>query len=61
MSDKKPNPFQASFLLTTSEKIYVLVVCVLFLLGMAARYFYLKNESPAGYTPAGIEKPEKNP
>lgn len=55
MSDKKPSPFQASFLLTAPEKMYILVICAIFLVGIAARYYYLENEKPAVYAPAGIE------
>ena len=58
MPNEKPTPLQASFWLTEQEKRYILVVCSLFLLGLAARYFYLKNEVPEVYTPAGIEEME---
>lgn len=58
MRNKKPSPFLASFLLTDQEKLYVLVVCGIFLLGFCARHFYLINETPAVYTPAGIEQME---
>ena len=60
MADKKPSPLQASFWLTKQERISILVVCALALLGLAARYFYLKNEVPKVYTPAGIEEGEAN-
>ena len=59
MPDKKPSPLQASFWLTEQERHYILVICALALLGIAARYFYLKNETPEVYTPAGIEKAEQ--
>ena len=58
MPDKTPSPLQASFWLTEQERHYILVICALALLGIAARYFYLKNETPGVYTPAGIEKAE---
>ena len=59
MPDKKSSPLQASFWLTEQERHYILVICALALLGIAARYFYLKNETPEVYTPAGIEKAEQ--
>ena len=60
MADKKPSPLQASFWLTEQEKRSILVICALFLVGVAARYFHLKNETSTVYTPAGIEKVEPN-
>ena len=60
MIKKRPSPLQASFWLTNQEKTYVLIISTLFLIGLAARYFYLKNENPKVYTPAGIEKVEQN-
>jgi len=59
MPEKPPSPLQASFWLTEQEKHYILIVCALFLLGLAARYFYLKNEKPEVYAPAGIEETEE--
>jgi hypothetical protein len=56
MPDKKPTPLQASYWLTKQEKHYVLILCALALLGIAARFFYLKYEKPKVYTPAGIGK-----
>jgi len=56
MRDKAPTPLQASFWLTKEEKGYILVICTIFLVGIAARYYYLKNESPKAYTPEGIEE-----
>jgi len=60
MPDKNPSPLQASFWLTGQEKRYILVICALALLGIAARYFYLKNEKPEVYAPAGIEETEQS-
>jgi len=60
MPDKNPSPLQASFWLTGQEKRYILVICALALLGIAARYFHLKNEKPEVYAPAGIEETEQN-
>lgn len=58
MAENKPSPLQASFWLTDLEKRYILVVCALFLIGLAARYFYLKNETAGVYTPDGMEETE---
>jgi hypothetical protein len=60
MTEKQPTPLQASFWLTHQEKTYILIICALFLLGLAARHFYLKNETTTVYTPAGIEEVEKS-
>jgi len=60
MPDKNPSPLQASFWLTEQEKRYVLVICALALLGIAARYFHLKNEKAEAYIPAGIEETEQS-
>jgi hypothetical protein len=60
MIKKRPTPLQASFWLTSQEKTYILIICALFLVGLTARYFYLKNEIPKVYTPAGIEQVEQN-
>lgn len=59
MKDKQPTPLQASFWLTNQEKTYMLVLCAVLLVGLIARYFYLKNEKAEVYTPPGIEKPEE--
>ncbi|VGO22170.1 hypothetical protein SCARR_04252 [Pontiella sulfatireligans] len=58
MAENLPSPLQAGFKLTNQEKKYILVICSLFLVGIVARYLYLKNRNPAVYTPAGIEKME---
>ena len=60
MSNKKISPLQASFWLSEQEKRYILVICAIFLLGLIARYFYLKNEKPGLYTPPGLEQTEQN-
>lgn len=59
MADKKPSPLQASFWLSNQEKYYILIICALFLVGLAARYFYLKKDQSKIYTPAGIEEMER--
>jgi hypothetical protein len=60
MAQKPSSPLQAGFWLTKQEKRYILVICALFLLGLAARYLFLKNQKPNVYTPAGIEQTEPN-
>jgi hypothetical protein len=60
MADKKPSPLQAGFWLTEQERRSILVICTLFLIGLVARYLYLKNETSTVYTPAGIEEMEPN-
>jgi hypothetical protein len=60
MSKKKISPLQASFWLSDQEKRYILVICAVFLLGLVARYCYLKSETPEGRAPAGAEQKEKN-
>ncbi|VGO16972.1 hypothetical protein PDESU_05566 [Pontiella desulfatans] len=60
MAEKPPSPLQASFWLTNEEQRYILIICALFITGLAARYLYLKNQKPEVYTPAGIEELEPN-
>lgn len=60
MADKKPSPLQSGFWLTNQEKRYILIICTLFILGIIARYLYLKNERPKVYTPADFEQTELN-
>ena len=55
MESKEPTPLQSGFLLTAQEKRYILVLCAIVLLGVVARYFYLKSQKPSVYTPEGIE------
>ena len=60
MAYKTPSPLQASFWLTHQEKRYILVLCALSLLGIAARFYYLSNETPVIYTPEGIDAAEQH-
>ncbi len=60
MKEKQPSPLQASFWLTNQEKGYIIFLCSIVLLGVVARYFYLKNDNPEVYTPAGVEQLEPN-
>jgi hypothetical protein len=56
MPDEHPTPWQTAFWLTGQERRGMLVICALLLLGIAARYFYLKYEKPKAYTPPGVEE-----
>jgi hypothetical protein len=58
MNSKPPTPLQAGFWLTDEEKGYILTLFAIFLVGVVARYFYLKHETPKAYTPEGIKKTE---
>ena len=58
MKREPPTPLQAGFWLTNEEKVYILAIFAIFLVGIVARYFYLKHETPKAYTPEGIEKAE---
>lgn len=60
MAKKKISPLQAGFWLTEQEKRYILIICAIFLLGLMARYWYLKHEKPKEYIPEGIEKVEND-
>ena len=60
MANKKISPLQAGFWLSEQEKRYILVICALFLLGLFARYYYLKHEKPEAYTPPVLEQTEQN-
>ena len=60
MNSKPPTPLQASFWLTREERGYILVIFAIFLVGIVARYFYLKYETSKVYTPEGIEEMEQN-
>ena len=60
MAKKKISPLQAGFWLSEQEKRYILVICAIFLLGLIARYYYLNNEKPEGYTATGHEQMEQN-
>ena len=58
MNSEPPTPLQVAFWLTDEEKVYILTIFAIFLVGIVARYFYLKHETPKAYTPEGIEKTE---
>jgi len=47
MAEKTPSPLQASFWLSKQERIYILIICALFLFGLGARYLYLNNRKPS--------------
>ncbi len=56
MAGKRISPLKAGFWLTEQEKVYLLVVCAVLLIGFVARYFHLKNKAPTVYTPAVAEE-----
>ncbi|MBT8042113.1 MAG: hypothetical protein KJN67_01210 [Pontiella sp.] len=60
MVEKKPSPLQTAFWLTDQEKRYILVICALLFIGLATRYFYLKNEKSEVFVPSGVEQASKN-
>jgi len=61
MKKKAFAPFHSIFRLTAEEKKYLLLVVAVFLLGLIARYFYLKNETTSLYTPDSslLEQPHE--
>ena len=60
MANKKISPLQASFWLSEQEKRYIQVICAIFLLGLIARYYYMKNEQSEIHTPRDSEQTEQN-
>jgi hypothetical protein len=58
MPKNPPSPLQTAFWLTPQERRFILAVSALVLLGLAARFFYLKHREPGGYTPAVTEAAE---
>jgi hypothetical protein len=60
MENKKISPLQASFWLSEQEKRYILIVCAVFLLGLIARYYYLKHETAEVYALPDAEQTEQN-
>lgn len=56
MAEQQRTPLQTGFWLTVQEKRYILAVCALLLLGIAARYAYVKYDAPEGYAP---DEPEE--
>jgi hypothetical protein len=59
MREKNPGPLRAGFWLNSQEKGYILVVCLMALIGLAVRYFYLKSEQPEPCMPPGVENLSK--
>jgi hypothetical protein len=60
MSEKKSSPLQSGFILSRQEKIYILVICALFMLGLGARYLYLGNRNPSPTIPVEPSASEQN-
>jgi hypothetical protein len=61
MVEKKSSPIiKSAFGLTKQEKLYILLICTLFILGLGARYLYLNNRNPTVYPPVEKETPGLN-
>lgn len=60
MANKKISPLQAGFWLSAQEKRYILVICAVFLLGLIARHYYHRHETPEAYIPRGVEEKEQH-
>jgi hypothetical protein len=60
MNIKKPGPLQAGFWLTVQERRYILIICALFFIGLAARYYHLTHQQPDKVTAADIGIPEQS-
>ncbi|WP_372798197.1 hypothetical protein [Pontiella sp.] len=63
MEEKTPSPLQAAFWLSKQERLYILIICVLFLLGVGARILYLNNRKPSpplDPQPQSTEMPEQH-
>jgi hypothetical protein len=60
MTVEKPSPLQAGFWLTTQERRYILIVCALLFIGLAARYYHLTHQKPEKISAAAIGMPEQN-
>lgn len=58
MPEKNSNPLQSGFILSKQEKIYILVICALFILGLGARYLYLGNRNPSPTIPVEASETE---
>ena len=46
---------RAWFALTPEERRFIGGILLIFVIGLAARYMYLRSEQPEPYTPAGLE------
>ena len=46
---------RAWFALTPEERKFIGGILLIFIIGLIARYTYLKSEKPEPYTPAGVE------
>lgn len=60
MAKKKISPLQAGFWLSEQEKRYILVICAVFMLGLIARYYYMKQEKTGTYMPPDPAQTEQN-
>jgi len=46
---------RAWFALTPEERRFIGGILLIFVIGLVARYMYLRSEKPEPYTPAGLE------
>ncbi len=44
------------FALTAQERFFLAVVLTIFLVGLAARYAYLRSQEASSHTPPGLER-----
>jgi hypothetical protein len=58
MRKKNTTPFQAAFWLSSEEMTYLMILCAIFLIGLALRYFYLKTEQAEVYRPDHLSQTE---
>ena len=57
--DRRPTPLQLGFWLNSEEKLYLLVVFSILLLGIAARHYYRIHAESRAYTPGTEQQTER--
>jgi hypothetical protein len=53
MKGTRTTPLEMSFWLSSQERLYLLVIGAIFMVGLTVRYFYLKDRAPDEYVPSG--------